>query len=59
MTVPYDVSVRAYEKLVKAREKKLVTVKGADHGFGAWNDRPDLSGQLTDATIAFFREHLA
>ena len=58
ITVPYDVSLRAYEELKCAKDRKLVTVKGADHGFGAWNDRPDLSKQLTDATVAFFKEHM-
>ena len=58
ITVPYDVSLKAYEELKCAKDRKLVTVKGADHGFGAWNDRPDLSKQLTDATVAFFKEHM-
>ncbi|MBQ9424673.1 MAG: prolyl oligopeptidase family serine peptidase [Erysipelotrichaceae bacterium] len=58
VTVPYEVSVKAYEQLVNAKERKLVTVKGADHGFGAWNGRPDLSKILTDSTVTFFKEHL-
>ena len=59
ITVPYKVAQETYENLVSAKERKLVTVKGADHGFGAWNERPDLSKQLTDATIAFFKEFLS
>ncbi len=57
VTVPYDVAERAYEDLSNAAYRKLLTVKGADHGFGAWNERPDLSKQLTDGTIAFLLEH--
>ena len=56
-TVPYSVAKHSYECLEKARIRKLVTVHEADHGFGQWNGRPELSKQLTDATIAFFEEH--
>ena len=59
ITVPYAVAENTYAKLEKAKDKKLLTVHGADHGFGAWNDRPDLSAQLTDGTIEYFRKHLA
>ncbi len=58
VTVPHEVSVNAYEQLLNAKERLLVTIEGADHGFGAWNGRPDLSKRLTDVTVAFFREHL-
>ena len=58
ITVLYPTGEMTYRLLENAKEKKFVCVKGADHGFGAWNDRPDLSAQLTDATIAFFEENL-
>ncbi|MBQ1347609.1 MAG: alpha/beta hydrolase [Erysipelotrichaceae bacterium] len=57
VTVPYKTATDTYAILNKAKERKLCTVKGADHGFGAWNERPDLSKQLTDNTIAFFEEN--
>ncbi|MBR3266358.1 MAG: alpha/beta hydrolase [Erysipelotrichaceae bacterium] len=58
ITVPYTTAISTYNCLKSPRERKLVTVEGADHGFGAWNNRPDLSKQLTDATISFFRRNL-
>ena len=57
-TVPFSASENAYARLKNAKEKRFVKIEGADHGFGAWNDRPDLSRQLTDHTIAFFEENL-
>ena len=59
VTVPYRIGELGYATLAEARERKLCIVKGADHGFGAWNGRPDLSKQLTDETVAFFRECFA
>ena len=56
-TVPYEVAEKTYEELCKAKERKLYTVHEADHGFGQWNGRPELSKQLTDETIVFFKEH--
>ncbi len=52
------ISYRSYNNLEKAEKRVLHIVKGADHGFGAWNNRPDLSFELTDKTIAFFKENL-
>ncbi len=59
VTVPYDTATHAYELLTQAKDRKLCTVHEADHGFGQWNGRPELSAQLTDNTIAFFEEHFA
>ena len=58
VTVPISTSENAYERLENAKKKRFLKITGADHGFGAWNDRPDLSKQLTDNTIAFFEENL-
>ena len=58
ITVKYEIAERSIGNLVKAEKKELVTVHEADHGFGAWDNRPDLSAQLTDNTIRFFRENL-
>ena len=57
VTVPYEIALNSYADLEKAKDRKLVTVRGADHGFGQWNGRPDLSRELTDATIDYFRKH--
>ena len=58
ITVPYEHAHDTYASLIHAEDRKLVTVAGADHGFGAWDDHPELSKQLTDSTIAYFKEHL-
>lgn len=57
ITVPLSTGKNSYDRLTRAAKRELVIVSGADHGFGAWNDRPDLSAQLTDSTIRFFREN--
>ncbi len=58
-TVPYRIAKLGYAKLEKAKKKKLCCIRGADHGFGAWNGRFDLSKLLTDETVSFFRENFA
>ena len=58
ITVPYEQAFDTYASLIHAEDRKLLTVEGADHGFGAWDDHPELSKQLTDNTIAYFKEHL-
>ena len=58
VTVPYDVATDTYDMLKNCKDRKLVTVTDADHGFGAWNDRPDLSRQLTETTIEYFKDKL-
>ena len=58
VTVLPKVGRKTYDHLVHARKKELVLVAEADHGFGAWEGRPELSAQLTDNTIRFFRENL-
>lgn len=57
VTVLPRIGQQSFDNLIKASTRKLVIVHEADHGFGAWNERPDLSAQLTDNTIEFFREH--
>ncbi|MBR5049502.1 MAG: nucleoside 2-deoxyribosyltransferase [Erysipelotrichaceae bacterium] len=56
ITVVPRIGRETFENLRRARERRMVVVHEADHGFGAWNNRPDLSAQLTDATVSFFRE---
>ncbi len=58
ITVPYETAHATYAALSNACDRKLVTVEGADHGFGAWDDHPELSKQLTDQTSAYFIKHL-
>ena len=57
-TVDLKIGILAYDSLINARDKKLVIVEGADHGFGAWNNRTDLSEQLTSSTIEYFSERI-
>ncbi len=45
------------EALGKAN-KKCVIIEDADHGFGAWNNRPDLSEKLVNAAADFFIEYM-
>ena len=58
VTVEYQVALDCYDDLINAKDRKLVTVEGADHGFGAWDNRKELSKQLTDATTDYFIKHL-
>lgn len=57
-TVEPRVAAEAYEHLSGAADRKLVIIEGADHGFGAWNDRLELSKQLVDNTTDYLREKL-
>lgn len=45
------------EALSKAN-KKIVIIKGADHGFGQWDNKPELSKMLVEETIGFFIENM-
>lgn len=57
-TVEYRIAQETYEKLLNVKDRELYTVIGADHGFGAWNNKHELSKQLTDKTIDYFKKHL-
>ena len=57
VTVEYDVALKTYEMFKNANDKKLYTVEGADHGFGAWDNHPELSKQLTGESIKYLKEH--
>lgn len=57
-TVPLDTAFQIEKLLENAKKKELVLVDDADHGFGAWDERPEFSQELTDQTIKFFRENL-
>ena len=58
ITVDKAASFAAYGALQSAEHRKLYIIDGADHGFGAWDNRPDLSEKLTGETISFFRKYL-
>ena len=44
------------ENLKQAKQKKLLIMKGADHGFGLWDSRPEDSEKLVDETVGFLSE---
>lgn len=58
ITVEYRIALETYDILINTKDRLLHTVKGADHGFGAWNNRNELSHELTDTTIDYFKKHL-
>ena len=58
ITVDKSASFAAYEALKSAAHRKLFIIDEADHGFGAWENRPELSEKLTGETIQFFRDYL-
>lgn len=57
-TVTLDTAYLAINNLTKAKNKKLVIVNGANHGFGLWDNHMDQSKELTEETIKFFKEYL-
>ena len=57
-TVDINVSLKTINNLINARRKELVVIDKANHGFGLWDNHPEQSKQLTDRTIAFFKECL-
>lgn len=57
-TVVFERAKESYRNLLSAGNKKLVAIENADHGFGAWDQHPELSRQLTDETIRYFRSQL-
>lgn len=58
ITVPVEVSENTYAHLTTNKNKKLVIVDGANHGFGLWDDHMEQSKILTDETTAFILENL-
>lgn len=57
-TVVLDTAYLAIDNLINAKNKKLVVVNGANHGFGLWDNHMEQSKQLTDETTKFFKEYL-
>ena len=57
-TVVLDTAYLAINNLTKAKNKKLVIINGANHGFGLWDDHMEQSYELVDETTKFIKEHL-
>lgn len=57
-TVKPFVSSEVYKQLINAKDKKLVVIKDADHGFGLWDKHPEQSIQLIEETYNYFEENL-
>ena len=46
------------DNLVNVKNKKLVVVDGANHGFGLWDNHMEQSKELVDETTEFLKEYL-
>lgn len=57
-TVVLDTAYIAMDNLKNARNKKLVVINGANHGFGLWDDHMEQSHELVEETTKFFKEYL-
>ncbi len=57
-TVPPFTAKRTYESLTTKKDKELVMIPCANHGFGLWNNRMGQSDILVGKTAEFFLNHL-
>ena len=57
-TVSLDTAYIAMDNLINVKNKKLVVVDGANHGFGLWDNHMEQSKELVDETTKFFKEYL-
>lgn len=57
--IPYS-QVEAYQAATaeSAKSTMLVTIPGADHGYGFYSDQPDVDAMLHSALVDFFRKAL-
>ena len=57
--IPYS-QVEAFQAATarSARRTTLVTIPGADHGYGFYSDQPDVDAMLNGALVDFFRKAL-
>jgi len=57
--IPYD-EVEAYLAATEdtAKSTSLVTIPGADHGYGFYSDQPEVDSVLHDALVGFFSKAL-
>lgn len=58
ITVDCQVSQRAFQYLTTKKNKKLLIIEGANHGFGLWDQKMEQSKRLTDQTSAFILENI-
>ncbi|MEL7310814.1 MAG: hypothetical protein AAFN07_04845, partial [Pseudomonadota bacterium] len=56
--VPPVVSRRAEVAASRAAVARLVEIEGADHGFGLFDDRPEVVDQLVTETVGFLAGEL-
>ena len=52
-TVIPEISIRAYNSLTTKKDKDLVLIWDANHGFGLWDNKPYQSDILTGKTVEF------
>ena len=53
ITVDVKIAKRTYDTLTTEKNKKLVIVENANHGFGLWDNHPEQSKQLVEKTAEF------
>ena len=58
ITISYDNCENIYNSLSKESNKKLVIIKGADHGFGLWDNRKQDNDCLLNNTKSFLLENM-
>ena len=58
ITVSLDTAYLAIDNLKNVKNKKLVVIKNANHGFGLWDNHMEQSKELVDETTNFFKEYL-
>lgn len=58
ITVSVDTGYNNFMALKNAKNKKLVIIDGANHGFGLWDNQMHQSKQLVEETTLFFKNNL-
>ncbi|MDO4940954.1 MAG: alpha/beta hydrolase [Erysipelotrichaceae bacterium] len=58
ITVDVNVGYDNFYALKNAKNKKLVIIDDANHGFGLWDNKMHQSKQLVEETILFFKNNL-
>ena len=57
-TVPLEESKKLYDSLQNCEDKKLKIIKGADHGFGLWDQRIEDSEELIMSSFGYLKKHI-
>ena len=58
ITVDPEIAEKAYDSLSTDKDRKLVLIPEANHGFGLWNNRMGQSAILVGETAEFLISHL-